>query len=279
MLNDIIIKAINYILENLAEDLTVEQIAEHCHFSKYYFNRLFKSVVGESVYAFIKRLRIEKSALQIIVEHNKTITEIGNRFGYSSSNFSTAFKQRYGKSPLEFKRNRQSNAIRHNKNYYVDLSKVSYDYYNEKVKLVNLKDQQVIFQRFIGDYHNLGYYWSRFCEKHQTYIENTSVYYEISYDDPILTDPERCFTDLAISTTKPIAKDCLTTIIEGGKYVSYTYTGPNTNIFETFQGLLGIWLPDSVYLPDLKNRKVVAKYIIADVKNNFFSMDIYIPVV
>lgn len=279
MPNDIMIKAVNYIIENLSEDLSVDEIAEYCHFSKFYFNRLFKSVIGESVYSFIKRLRIEKSALQIGIEHNKTITEIGNSYGYSSSNFSTAFKKHYGKSPYEFKSIRQNNKIRENKDFYVDLSKTSYEHFNREIKLVYLTDTRVVYQRYIGHYHNLGQYWAEFCDSHRQYIDETSVYYEISYDDPILTDPDRCITDLAISTSKPPTRDCLTMVIKGGKYMSYTYSGPNTRIFEAFQGLLGVWLPNSNYVADLKKRKVVVKYNSIDVAINHFSLDIYIPIV
>lgn len=39
-------RAIDYILEHLEEDLSLEKVAMHCHFSKYYFSRLFKAQTG-----------------------------------------------------------------------------------------------------------------------------------------------------------------------------------------------------------------------------------------
>ena len=41
-------RAIDYILEHLEEDLSLEKVAMHCHFSKYYFSRLFKKTIGIS---------------------------------------------------------------------------------------------------------------------------------------------------------------------------------------------------------------------------------------
>ena len=36
-------RAIDYILEHLEEDLSLEKVAMHCHFSKYYFFLIYKN--------------------------------------------------------------------------------------------------------------------------------------------------------------------------------------------------------------------------------------------
>ncbi len=62
-------QAINYIHDNIDKNLTVEDIANHCCFSKYYFNRVFRSIVKESIYSLkynpvdakqIRRLNIDE---------------------------------------------------------------------------------------------------------------------------------------------------------------------------------------------------------------------------
>ncbi|WDV45180.1 AraC family transcriptional regulator [Clostridiaceae bacterium M8S5] len=276
----IIIKAIDYIKEHLDEDLTVEVIAEHCHFSKYYFNRLFKSIIGESVYAFIKRLRIETSAFQITREYDKSITQISSSYGYSSSNYSTAFKKHYGKSPAVFKKNRYKDKIISNDlTYCADLTDKDYDYYNSRMKLVELTDVEVVYQRFIGNYVNLKNYWREFLDKHRIYYNDESIQFEISYDDPILTNPNRCITDVCITTSKPIKDGCNTMILTGGKYMMYEYEGSNKKIFETFQGLLGIWSINTHYKMDFKSRKIITKYNTINHNCNYFSFDIYIPII
>lgn len=279
MENIVIIKAIDYIKENLKEDLTVEEIAEHCHFSKYHFNRLFKSTVGESVYAFIKRLRIENSAIQITRQHTKSITEISSSYGYSSSNYSTAFRKHYGQSPVTYKKARQENKIiSNNYGFYADLTDKTYEDYNSRMKQEELQDFQVVYQRFVGDYHNMRTYWKEFCNKHKSYYDETSWELEISYDDPSFTNPNKCITDICITTTKPVGDECNTKIIKGGKYIVYNYEGPNKKIFETFQGLLGVWLPYTNYKADFKSRQFITKYNTVNLDTNHFSFDIYIPV-
>lgn len=46
MKNELVIKAIDYIVENLNEEITVEDVADYCHLSKYYFCRVFKAATG-----------------------------------------------------------------------------------------------------------------------------------------------------------------------------------------------------------------------------------------
>lgn len=97
-------EAIDYIFRHVEDEIRLEDVAEYCHFSKYYFCRLFKEQTGESVYGFIKRVRLEQSAFQLKVERERTITEIGADFGYSSSNYSWAFRLHYDMTPVCFRR-------------------------------------------------------------------------------------------------------------------------------------------------------------------------------
>lgn len=41
--------AIDFILLHINEELSVDDIASHCHFSQYYFSRLFRRETGEIV--------------------------------------------------------------------------------------------------------------------------------------------------------------------------------------------------------------------------------------
>ena len=81
---EFVFQIIEYIIRHYDEDLTVSELADHFHFSKYYFCRTFKEITGESVYAFIKRLKMDQSAVDIKLDKNKTITDIGLDYGYRS---------------------------------------------------------------------------------------------------------------------------------------------------------------------------------------------------
>jgi len=98
-----VISAISYIKDNLQEKLTVEDIAQHAGFSKYYFLRLFKRVTGCTVVQYINLLRCE-TAKELLRDHNHTVKEIAYLCGFDNlSYFSTVFKKNTGYLPGAYK--------------------------------------------------------------------------------------------------------------------------------------------------------------------------------
>ncbi len=73
---ELINKSIEYILQHFDEGLSVKDVADHFHFSEFYFNRSFKAATGESIYEFMKRLKMDQSAVDIKLIKNKLITDI-----------------------------------------------------------------------------------------------------------------------------------------------------------------------------------------------------------
>lgn len=268
--------AINYIMDHLEEELDVNAIAEHCHLSKYYFNRLFKSVVGESVYSFVKRVRLERSAFLLKVAPNKSITQIGAKFNYSSSNFSWAFKQHYNLSPAQFRKRISKRAIIDRCSLYnEDIVYKDFSYYGDRMQYIELPNLKVIYERFIGNYMETSKNWSLFLEKTKELIDENTMFFDISHDDPVIADENRCIFDICITTDKDIT-GYNSMVIDGGKYVSYDFEGPHTKIFEAYQGILGIWLPNSDVTLD--DRKIISLYKSVSQKFNHIKMDICIPI-
>ena len=123
--NEVINRAITYIMEHIGEDIAVEDVADYCHFSKYYFNRLFRKETGESVYAFIKRVKMEQSAFRLKVERGKSVTDICNDYGYSSSNYSSAFKLHHHMSPADFRKSIAKRSLEKNPNWEMYSDKMT----------------------------------------------------------------------------------------------------------------------------------------------------------
>ena len=93
-------RVIDYISEHLDESLPLEKLARLAHFSPFHFHRVFRSVAGEPVHAFIMRLRLERAVFAMAHSPKQSLTTIALRYGFaSSSDFSRAFKQSYGFSP------------------------------------------------------------------------------------------------------------------------------------------------------------------------------------
>jgi AraC family transcriptional regulator len=97
-------RAQDFIEQHLAEDLPLEAIAEAANFSPYHFHRVFSSVVGETLYQFILRLRLERAASQLLQMPDKSVTAVALDWGFSSSaTFARAFKAKYDMSASEWR--------------------------------------------------------------------------------------------------------------------------------------------------------------------------------
>ena len=69
-------RVIDYIEENLDDDLSLVRLADVAHFSRFYFHRIFKAIVGETLNSFIQRIRVEKAAILLDANPARSITEI-----------------------------------------------------------------------------------------------------------------------------------------------------------------------------------------------------------
>ncbi|ADL53975.1 AraC family transcriptional regulator [Clostridium cellulovorans] len=268
-------KSIEYILQHIDEDISIEDVANHCNFSKYHFSRIFKEETGVSVYSFIKRIKIDQSAVSLKVEKDKTITDIGLNYGYSSSNYSSAFSKQHRISPIEFKKAINSTEIANPFCPSEHNTFKSFEHYDEKIVMRRLDDFKVIYERYIGDYREIGVNWYSFMERYKTYIKSDTLLIEKSYNDPSITQLDKCIYDLCITTYEDVELENIITI-KGGKFAVYHFNGYVQDIFVTFQGIFNIWLPRSGYKMD--ERYGLGIYHDIDRKNNYVVMDLCIAI-
>jgi AraC-like DNA-binding protein len=93
-----------HLLDNLARPVTVREVAAAVHLSERHAERLFRQVVGASMMATLRRLRLEYAA-QLLLDPAVTVTEVARACGYSDVRpFSTAFRRRYARTPGEYRR-------------------------------------------------------------------------------------------------------------------------------------------------------------------------------
>ena len=96
-------RAIDHIVRNLAESLRLEEVSEAAGFSPFHFHRVFKSLLGETLNQFVKRLRLERALYLMSHAPNRSLTDVALDCGFSSSSdFSRSFKQCYGAAPSVF---------------------------------------------------------------------------------------------------------------------------------------------------------------------------------
>ena len=103
--NDAIAQAVKYIGEHLFESLSVEKVADAVSLSPSHFSRLFRSTTGFSPHEYIMLHRIDE-AKALLQSTSLSVKEIAFRVGYRSEvNFITAFTEKTGATPTQFRRN------------------------------------------------------------------------------------------------------------------------------------------------------------------------------
>ncbi|WP_211746134.1 AraC family transcriptional regulator [Paenibacillus sp. Marseille-Q4541] len=99
--------AIEYIRLHLDEELSLEMIAQAISLSMYELSRLFKQETGQSIIDYINFQRI-KAAVQLLENHNLSITDIAQMVGYNDVNyFIKVFKKMNGITPKQFRKNKE----------------------------------------------------------------------------------------------------------------------------------------------------------------------------
>ncbi len=97
------IKEINRILEyiedNIREDLSLDIVSAKLHYSNSYISRMFNKFVGLSLNDYINKRRLSLIAVDIKNEC-KSISYLANHYGYNSQKyFSNMFKRTFGITP------------------------------------------------------------------------------------------------------------------------------------------------------------------------------------
>lgn len=96
--------AIDFIINNIDKNLTVDYITQNINVSKNVLYKHFHEFLGCTVNEYITQKRIEKS-VELLKFTDLTIEEISQRVGFSSvAYYSASFKKKTGISPLKYRK-------------------------------------------------------------------------------------------------------------------------------------------------------------------------------
>lgn len=96
-------KVEDYVSEHLAEEISIETLAELVELSSSHFAHVFKETTGMTPLQFVTRQRVTR-AQQLIRETSRSLIDIGLEVGYASpSHFAQVFRRVVGVTPTEFR--------------------------------------------------------------------------------------------------------------------------------------------------------------------------------
>lgn len=272
---ELVNQSIDYIMQHLDKDLSLDTVAAKFYISKYHFSRIFKAETGESLYSFVKRCKVDQSAIDMKLKPTKAITDIGLDYGYSSSNYSSVFKKHHDTSPTVFRQSipTQSMPVPFAPERVVRFKTA--EEYSDKIEIKEFDDFFVLYERFIGNYVDIEKNWYRFLDQYKAFLNEKTLLIERFFNDPAITSSSQCICDICMTAESDCALDNVMWL-KGGKWIVYQFEGEIKDIFETLQGIFSVWLPGSGC--SMAQRHGLNIYHNIDRHNHRVVMDLCIPI-
>jgi len=293
-------KAFDYIEKNISNNFSLDELAEVANFSKYHFSRIFQSLIGETPFKFIQRVRLERAAM-LLGGSIMSVSEVSTNCGFSDiSIFSRNFKNHFKITPTEYRNKKQTdsnNSKTQSNNSQYDAKPTMYFCFssnklkwktnmeqNKGVEIKEFPKMTVAYVRYTGPYagdENLfESLWNKlFAWAGPRNLMGNPDFKLIAmyHDDPNITDEEKLRTSLCIgvpANTK-VDGDIGKMDIEGGTYAVASFELNGKQFAEAWQWVYSEWLPQSGYQPD---DKAPFEMYPKKPENNIYYTDICIPV-
>ncbi len=269
-------KVIEYIHNHLDSKIDLKTLAEISNFSPYHFHRISRAMLGEPIGTYISRTRIETAA-KLIRYSGLSIEDITYSVGFEApSSLSKAFKNHYGISPSEYRKD---------KFYTIKTTNIMETTLNiKKPKIVEVKDKECIYYSMRGPYHSLDYrkawatLWNEIKKQRLFSFGLESI--GLPHDNPHITDDDKIRYDACITIKKKATPtgDIGVKTLKGGKFAVFLYQGPYTNFPQVYDYIFNDWLMDSTYT--LRDAPAREKYKNNPQKTdeNKLKTEIYLPI-
>jgi len=283
-----ILRVLTHIQEHLDEALDLDELARVACFSSFHFHRIFAAMTGETIADHVRRLRLERAAMELR-SGAKQVIQVALDAGYEAHEaFTRAFKTAYGVSPAKFRRATEPIAILAAPSCVhfrqgVPLTTFNTNHITTKVMKVitrKIKPLRVAYLRHVGPYESTRQTWTDLTTRLSAdkQVRKRSVFIGMGHDNPAVTSAaelryDACITvDEEYNPKKPLELQT----IAGGDY-AVAKNCPVGKIKDAFQYLYAKWLARS----SRELRPVPSFMVFTDAHEAVASMkgrvDIYMP--
>lgn len=261
-------KSLDFINEHLDSDISLSTLAQVANISPYHFHRIFKSVVGENLAQYIKRLRLDYVARQLR-SSSHSLEYLCEKSGYKSIQaLSKAFKKQYDIPPSTYKKKPSEWSIKRANQLFPRICKISSKHIIYLKNISSDMSYNDIWQKLysFGLFKNLIYENS----------ESIGCCFNLS-GNQIQTNFE--FRP-CISIQYPLMEDktLIYNQLNGGIYAVFTHQGKYELLPELYKNIWFIWLKESNY--EYRTDFIFEKYLnnptSTDEKN--LLTEVYIPI-
>lgn len=272
-------KVFDYIDRHLDEALSVEQLSQIAHFSKFHFHRQFSDYCGISVIRYIQLMRLKRASYRLAFSTSDRITEIALDAGFENpESFSRAFKNTFGQTPSEFRKQPKWQPWSERYQFPIrDRKKIM------EVKISNFKQTRIAVLEhrgaptLVNDSAKIFIDWRKSSGLSPV---QTSQTFGIAYDNPDTTPQNDFRFDICGSVTQDIPANpqgVINKTIPEGRCAVLRHLGAHDRLSESIYYLYREWLPGSG--EELRDFPLFFHYLnlMMDTPEHELVTDIYLP--
>lgn len=277
-------KVIEYIEENLDDELEIETLCRLVNLSHYHFHRQCSAFFGLPVMSLVRLLKLKRAAFQLAYREHKII-DIALSNGYKShEGFSRAFKKHFHASPSEFRQSPDWTPWRSHYDPILKLrSKIVQNQSSRDVAIVDFPETLMAVAEHRGAPAYLGKTITRFIQwrKANNLPPNKTRTFNLVYDDPQSTAPEDYRFDLCCAIATPVRDNqygIINKVIPAGQCAVMRHIGSDDSIGEVVNYFYTQWLSDSGY--EVRDFPLFFERVsfFPEVRESEMITDIYLPV-
>lgn len=284
-------RAIDYIEDQLDGDLSSDSIAKVAGFSKWHFQMVFSSAVGDTLKEYIRKRRLT-AAMITLGTTDRRIIEIALEAGFESQEaFTRAFKAMFGKTPGDCRGEGIKSVMSLSKpRITMEYLDHLYEWINMQPNFKNVEEIKVIgmVTKFISilspDHDNekvIPALWNKYVPRsHEIPNRLGPADFGVCYkEDGVRSHPDECFylAGAEVKSLDKVPEGMMALTIPAGRYAVFTHKGSLEKLDFTMKYIFGSWLPKSgEKLRDAPDLEIYDKRFKPNSEDS--ELDIYIPV-
>ncbi|WP_245280257.1 helix-turn-helix domain-containing protein [Pseudorhizobium pelagicum] len=242
-----IARAIRFLERTPAYSMQLTDVANHMDLSPFHLQRIFKSTMGETPAAYLRRTRLDRAAMNLQMS-SEPITAIALNAGYQSHEaFIRAFHLQFGTTPSDYRSAAQLQLLPASPGPSAVTADVAID---------DLDARNLLALRFYGPHTEFIGHWRMFGAylSKLGIVDKNLTAVSIVYDTPLITPALYLRHDCAIIDPGLQLSDTALQplLFRAGRYVSIRHRGSYDDVLKTYATVSIDWLKSSgeMFLPD-----------------------------
>lgn len=258
--------AVARVVGSLDQALDLERLARGAALSPLHFHRIFRGMVGETPLELHRRLRMERAARHLL-ELDTPVTTIALSAGYDSHEaFTRAFRGFYGRSPSEFRKERDAARASCTRPAQIEIAARSSIHFDTQssdealfrfiqganhmnVDIKQLPAQRVATVRHVGAYNRISEAFARLGDLagQAGLITGRPTMIALFHDLPEITPEAELRSDagIVVPDAAALPSNLGEQRLPAGRYACTLHVGPYEQAGDAWSRFMGEWLPRS----------------------------------